>query len=232
MSKLATCPACTTKGRGVILSFLHSPFLSKPSDRFLTLFTPSHSQQTQQSASISPPTSLSYAVGRREEAIAAARQVIVSPIFLAFQSPGTRSLIWAPGAPSRRRRSAATRSDRRSTHCRLLRPEPLRHQYRAEFLSKTPQESPRSVQRGRRSTTVLFGSDRAPPRLLLCIRSSCPRVAAGFAVSPEFPVVAEASPTSPTPFSCVGEHQEGLRAGASNRSSRHTQQKVSGYTTL
>uniref|UniRef100_A0A0E0A1C2 Uncharacterized protein n=1 Tax=Oryza glumipatula TaxID=40148 RepID=A0A0E0A1C2_9ORYZ len=41
--------------------------------------------------------------------------------------------------------------------------ELLRHQLRLTILSKTPQESLRTVQRGGRSTTVFSNSDLAPP---------------------------------------------------------------------
>uniref|UniRef100_A0A0E0CK19 Uncharacterized protein n=1 Tax=Oryza meridionalis TaxID=40149 RepID=A0A0E0CK19_9ORYZ len=61
--------------------------------------------------------------------------------------------------------SAATPSSTRSCSRRLeANPAELqRHQLRLTILSKTPQESLRTVQRGGRSTTVFSNSDLAPP---------------------------------------------------------------------
>jgi hypothetical protein len=67
------------------------------------------------------------------------------------------------GARPHRRQHAAAGSRRCSRRLEANPAELLRHQLRLTILSKTPQESLRTVQRGGRSTTVFSNSDLAPP---------------------------------------------------------------------
>uniref|UniRef100_A0A0D9Z9I8 Uncharacterized protein n=1 Tax=Oryza glumipatula TaxID=40148 RepID=A0A0D9Z9I8_9ORYZ len=67
------------------------------------------------------------------------------------------------GARPHRRQCAAVGSRRCSRRLEANPVELLRHQLRLTILSKTPQESLRTVQRGGRSTTVFSNSDLVPP---------------------------------------------------------------------
>lgn len=67
------------------------------------------------------------------------------------------------GARPHRRQRAAAGSRSCSRRLEANPAELLRHQLRLTMLSKTPQESLRTVQRGGRSTTVFSNSDLAPP---------------------------------------------------------------------
>ncbi|BAH92221.1 Os03g0558600, partial [Oryza sativa Japonica Group] len=67
------------------------------------------------------------------------------------------------GARPHRRQRAAVGSRRCSRRLEANPVELLRHQLRLTILSKTPQESLRTVQRGGRSTTVFSNSDLVPP---------------------------------------------------------------------